>query len=199
MRISNRGRKFPAQPLDGDEVKTLIRACSLQASTGIRNAALIATMYRTGLRVGEALSIRPKDLDVNAGAIRVLNGKGGTVRTVGMDPGAWALLQRWLDRRTLLGINGHSTVFCTLRGATLKTSYVRALLPRLGRKAGVERRVHAHALRHSFAAELAAERTPMNVVQTVLGHANLATTDAYLRHINPVVAIETLRSRSWCL
>ena len=86
MRISNRGRKFPAQPLDGDEVKTLIRACSQQASTGIRNAALIATMYRTGLRVGEALSIRPKDLDVSAGAIRVLNGKGGTVRTVGMDP-----------------------------------------------------------------------------------------------------------------
>ena len=165
MRTSNRGKKFPAQPLDGDEVKALIRACSQRASTGIRNAALIATMYRTGLRVSETLSIRPKDLDAGAGAIRVLKGKGGTVRTVAMDPGAWALLQRWLDRRATLGINGHSTVFCTLRGESLKTSYVRAFLPRLACKAGVERRVHAHALRHSFAAELAAERTPMNVVQ----------------------------------
>jgi site-specific recombinase XerD len=199
MRTSNRGKKFPAQPLDGDEIKVLIRACSQRAPTGIRNAALIATLYRAGLRIGEALSIRPKDLDADAGAIRVLKGKGGTVRSVAMDPGAWALLQRWLDRRAALGINGHSTVFCTLRGGQLKTSYVRALLPRLARTAGVERRVHAHALRHSFAAELAAERTPMNVVQTVLGHANLATTDAYLRHVNPVVAIETLRSRSWCL
>ena len=89
---------------------------------------------------------------------------------------------------------------CSARSkeSQLKTSYVRALLPRLARKAGIERRVHAHALRHSFAAELAAERTPMNIVQSVLGHANLATTDAYLRHINPVVAIETLRARSWC-
>ncbi|MCI0334931.1 MAG: tyrosine-type recombinase/integrase [Planctomycetes bacterium] len=199
MRTSNRGRKFPAQPLNGDEVKALLRACSKRSPTGVRNAALIATLYRTGLRIGEALSILPRDLDANAGAIRVLNGKGGTVRSVGMDPGAWALLQRWLDQRATLEINGHSKVFCTLRGEPLKTSYVRALLPRLASKAGVERRVHAHALRHSFAAELAAERTPMNVVQTVLGHANLATTDAYLRHINPVVAIETLRSRSWCL
>jgi site-specific recombinase XerD len=115
-----------------------------------------------------------------------------------MDPGAWALLQLWLNRREVLGLTGRSTVFCTLQGTQLKTSYVRALLPRLARKAGIERRVHAHALRHSFAAELAAERTPMNVVQNVLGHANLATTDAYLRHINPVVAIETLRARSWC-
>jgi site-specific recombinase XerD len=81
----------------------------------------------------------------------------------------------------------------------VKTSYVRAALPRLARKAGIERRVHAHALRHSFASELAAERTPMNVVQTVLGHANLATTDAYLRHINPVIVIEAMRSRSWSL
>ena len=198
MRTSNKDKRFPAQPLPAEDVIALLRTCSKRSSTGIRNAALIATLYRTGLRVSEALSLRPKDLDANAGAIRVLNGKGGTVRTVAMDPEAWALLQRWLDRRAALGINGHSTVFCTLRADQLKTSYVRALLPRLARKAGVERRVHAHALRHTFAAELAAERTPMNIVQNVLGHANLATTDAYLRHINPVVAIETLRARSWC-
>jgi site-specific recombinase XerD len=165
----------------------------------MRNAALIATIYRTGLRISECLSIQPKDLDANAGSIRVLNGKGGTTRTVGMDPGAWALLQLWLDRRGALSINGRSLVFCTLQGGPLKTSYIRSLLPRLARKAGIERRVHAHALRHSFAYELAAERTPINVVQLVLGHANLATTDTYLRHINPTTAIQTLRSRSWCL
>lgn len=197
MKTYNKGKRFPAQPLSGDEVKSLIRACSKRSSTGIRNAALVATLYRCGLRISECLSVVPRDLDPDTGAIRVMNGKGGTVRSVALDPGAWAILQRWLDRRVAIGINGRSTVFCTLQGAQLKTSYVRGLLPRLARKAGIERRVHAHALRHSFAAELAAERTPINVVQTLLGHASLATTDAYLRHVNPVTAIETLRSRSW--
>lgn len=199
MKTYNKGKRFPAQPLSGDEVKLLIRNCSKRSVTGIRNAALVATLYRTGLRISEALAVLPRDLDSESGAIRVLNGKGGTVRSVAMDSGGWAILLRWLDRRVILGISGRSTVFCTLHGGKLKTSYVRALLPRLARKAGIERRVHAHALRHSFAAELAAERTPLNVVQYLLGHSSLATTDAYLRHINPVVAIETLRARSWSL
>jgi site-specific recombinase XerD len=199
MKTYNKGKRFPAQPLSGDEIKALIRTCSKRSSTGIRNAALIATLYRAGLRVSEALAVLPRDLDPESGAIRVMNGKGGTVRSVALDPGAWAILQRWLDRRAGLGISNRSTVFSTLRGDSLQTSYVRGMLPRLARKAGIERRVHAHALRHSFAAELAAERTPINVVQALLGHASLATTDAYLRHINPVVAIETLRSRSWSI
>jgi site-specific recombinase XerD len=199
MRTYNKGKRFAAQPLSGDEIKALIRACSKRSSTGIRNAALVATLYRSGLRISEALTVLPRDLDADTGAIRVMNGKGGTVRSVALDPGAWAILQRWLDRRASQGISGRSTVFCTLRGAILQSSYVRSMLPRLAWKAGIERRVHAHALRHSFAAELAAERTPINVVQTLLGHASLATTDAYLRHINPVTAIETLRSRSWSI
>jgi site-specific recombinase XerD len=199
MKTYNKGKRFPAQPLSGDEVKALIRVCSKRSSTGIRNAALIATLYRSGLRISEALAVLPRELDPETGAIRVMNGKGGTVRSVALDPGAWAILQRWLDRRASLGISGRSTVFCTLRGETLQSSYVRGMLPRQARKAGLERRVHAHALRHSFAAELAAERTPINVVQALLGHASLATTDAYLRHINPVTAIETLRSRSWSI
>jgi site-specific recombinase XerD len=199
MKTYNKGQRFPAQPLSGEEVKALIRACSKRSSTGVRNAALVATLCRTGMRISEALAVLPRDLDSESGAIRIMNGKGGTVRSVALDPGAWAILQRWLDRRVGLGIGARSTVFCTLQGCQLKTSYVRGLLPRLAKKAGIDRRVHAHALRHSFAAELASERTPINVVQALLGHASLATTDAYLKHINPVVAIETLRARSWSI
>lgn len=199
MKTYNKGKRFPAQPLSGDEVKALIRVCSKRSATDIRNAALVTVLYRSGLRISEALAVLPRDLEPDTGAIRVMNGKGGTARSVALDPGAWAILQRWLDRRVTLGISGRSMVFCTLRGGQLKTSYVRGLLPRLAGKAGIERRVHAHALRHSFAAELAAERTPLNVVQCLLGHSSLATTDAYLRHINPVVAIETLRARSWSI
>ncbi len=75
----------------------------------------------------------------------------------------------------------------------MKDAYVRALLPRLARKAGV----HAHGLRHSHAAELAAEGFPVNLVQAQLGHASLATTDRYLRHIAPQQLIDAVRRRAW--
>ncbi len=63
---SNKGKKLPPEPLSADDVKGLIRACSKRASTGIRNRALIAVLYRAGLRIGEALALLPKDLDVQA-------------------------------------------------------------------------------------------------------------------------------------
>ncbi len=74
---------------------------------------------------------------------------------------------------------------------------MRALLPRLARKARVEKRVHAHGLRHSHAAELAAEGFPTHLVQAQLGHSSLATTDRYLRRIAPQQLIDAVRRRAW--
>ena len=113
---ANKGRKLPPEPLTPDEVKALIRACSKRAATGIRNRALIVVLYRAGLRISEALALFPKDLDAQASTIRVLHGKGDHDRVVGLDAGAWAILQLWLDRRAAAGINGHAPVFCTLKG-----------------------------------------------------------------------------------
>jgi integrase/recombinase XerD len=73
------------------------------------------------------------------------------------------------------------------------------LLPRLAVKEGIEKRVHPHGLRHTHAAELAAEAVPLNLVQAQLGHSSLATTDRYLRHIAPAQLIEAMRARSWFL
>ena len=128
---ANKGKKFPAEPLTADEVRSLLNACSKRAPTGLRNRALIATMYRAGLRLGEALSLLPKDLNAEAGSIRIMRGKGGKSRLVGLDAGAWALLQVWIERRAQLGINGRSLVFCTLDGEPLQPSYVRTMMPRL--------------------------------------------------------------------
>ncbi len=127
----------------------------------------------------------------------VLHGKGDKRRTIGLDPGAFALVDRWLDRRRELGVDGRQPVLCTLGGAPLKDAYVRALLRRLALKVGIEKRVHAHGLRHSHAAELAAEGFPTNLVQAQLGHSSLATTDRYLRHIAPQQLIDAVRRRAW--
>ena len=189
--------KFPVEVLTEPEVRRLIKACSNRAPTGIRNRALIAILYRGGLRLGEALALLPKDLDPRAGTVAVLHGKGDKRRTIGLDPGAFALVDRWLDRRRELGVDGRQPVLCTLGGAPLKDAYVRALLRRLALKVGIEKRVHAHGLRHSHAAELAAEGFPTNLVQAQLGHSSLATTDRYLRHIAPQQLIDAVRRRAW--
>ncbi len=194
-RPANAGRRYPAEVLTPDEVRALVKACSNRAPTGVRNRALIVVLYRAGVRIREALQLAPKDLDRAAGTVTVLRGKGGKRRTIGLDPGAFAVLERWLDRRARLGINGRSPVFCTLAGGPLKTSYVRGLLPRLGRRAGIEKRVHAHGLRHTHAAELAHEGKPMNLIQAQLGHASLATTSRYLAHIAPAQLIEAMQAR----
>src|SRR5881397_136687 len=113
-RHANAGRRFPAEILTPDEVRALIKACSSRAPTGVRNRALLVLLYRGGLRVSEALGLQPKDVDRAAGTVTVLRGKGGKRRTIGLDPGAFAFLERWLDVRAKRGINGRAPIFSTL-------------------------------------------------------------------------------------
>jgi site-specific recombinase XerD len=192
-----RGRKLPAEVLTPDEVRGLIGACSTRARTGIRNRALIVVLWRTGLRLSEALALRPKDLDRTGGSIRVLHGKGDKARTVGLDGGAVAVVERWLDLREREQISARAPLFCTLAGKPVQTQYVRNLLPRLARKAGISKRVHAHGLRHTHACELAEEGVELRIISAQLGHANTSTTDRYLRHLAPQAVIEAMRGRTF--
>ena len=191
----NAGRRYPAEVLAPEEVQALLRACSGRAPTGLRNRALLVAMYRGGLRVGEALALSPKDVDTAQGTLRITNGKGGKARLVGIDPEAMAVLERWLDRRTHSGLNGRQPVFCTLKGRPLDPTYVRHALRRMAVRAGIERRVHPHMLRHTHAAELAREGVPMNVIQMQLGHSSLATTSRYLAHVHPRQVVEAMQAR----
>src|ERR1019366_2407325 len=162
----NKGHKYPAEPLSANEVALLLRGCSLRAPTGIRNRALIAVMYRAGLRVSEALALRPAEVNTTDGTLRVLHGKGDKARTVGLDAGASAGAAR--DR-----------------------------LKRQRAKAGIEKRVHPHGLRHTHAAELVREGVPINVIRDQLGHSSLAVTDRYLRNVAPADLIALGKSRTW--
>jgi site-specific recombinase XerD len=188
---------MPAETLTQAEVLSLLRACSRRAPTGIRNRALIAVLWRCGLRIGEALALELRDVDLDQGTIRVRFAKGGKSRTVGVDEQTTALVARWIDRRCALNIGARSTLFCTLQGGPLNDSYVRRLLPRLARKAGVEKRCHAHGLRHAYASELVREHVPMDIIRDALGHSSLAVTDHYVRGLNPAAVIDTMRARSW--
>jgi site-specific recombinase XerD len=194
---ANAGKRYPAEVLTAEEVRRLIGIGSGTSTTGIRNRALIALLYRTGLRLGEALALHPKDLDLTRGTVAVLHGKGGKPRTVGIDAGASTLLQEWLDARGQLRLGPRAPLLCTREGHPLQPSYVRALLPRLAVQAGITKRVHPHGLRHTHAAELALEGFPLNLIQQQLGHSSLATTDRYLAHIAPAQLVRAIRVRSW--
>jgi len=192
-------RKLDADLLTPREIETLLRACSGRAPTGIRNRAMLALAWRSGLRIGEALALRPKDLDLAAGTLVVQHGKGDKRRVVGIDAGTSALVQRWLDVRRKRAINARAAVFCTLNGDPIEASYVRHLLPRLARKAGIDKRVHAHGLRHAFAVELEREGATISTIRDLLGHSSAAVTDRYLRRIGGGAAIAFARGREWVL
>ncbi len=196
---ANKGKKYPAEPLTEGEVNALIKACSNRAPTGVRNRALIIVLYRGGLRIAEALLLKPKDVDVDVdtGAVRVLRGKGEKARTVAIDPASVAVVQRWLEVRSNLGIRNNHALFCTLAGGSTSAPYVRQMLKRMALRAGIEKRVTPHNLRHTMAAQLAAEGVPINVIQRALGHSNAATTSRYLDHIAPQQVIDAMRARIW--
>ena len=175
----------------------MLAACSSTAPTGIRNRALVVTLYRAGLRLDEALTLVPADVDVAAGVIHVGRRFGEHVRDVGIDAGALGIVRHWLRVRAALGIGADGLLFCTLSGGRIHPAYVRQLLPRLAEKAGIEKRVHAQGLRYTHAAELAAEGMPAELIQAQLGHESLASTDRYLRRVSAADRIDALQRREW--
>jgi site-specific recombinase XerD len=195
----NKGMKLPPEVLTTDEMYRLLDACG-RGPAGRRNRALIAIMWRAGLRVGEALALFPKDVDLDNGRITVLHGKGDKRRVVAIDPGGAAILAQWGAERQKLGITGRHLFFCVIsspcRGQRLGDAYVRELCKRLAVKAGIEKRVHPHGFRHTYASYLG-EQVPPHIVQRMLGHTSLAVTVRYLDHLSPSQAIESVRAVPW--
>jgi site-specific recombinase XerD len=107
--------------------------------TGKRNRALVTVLYRGGLRIAEALALKASDVDPDRGSVRILRGKGAEVRTIGLELGAMATVQRWIDTRKSAGIR-NSTLFCTISGddagEPLSRQYVSMMLKRQAAKAG---------------------------------------------------------------
>ena len=179
--------------LTTDECHSLLSACSSKAPTGIRNQALIVVLWRTCLRIKEALDLLPKD--VSGDSIRVHSGKGDRARTVGLDPESSAVVERWVTKRREIGFKPSQRLFCKLKGEPIDTSYCRHLFKRLAKKAGLDKRVHPHGLRHSGAVHLLDEGHNVVVISQQLGHSNLATTNTYLNHLKPADVISAMQSR----
>jgi site-specific recombinase XerD len=199
---ANAGRKYPAEPLTEAEVRQLLDAVPGRGPLALRNRALVALLWATGLRIAEAVALYPRDLDDALTTARVREGKGRKARVAAWREGAdyKAHVRAWLDCRRDLGLNGRQPVFCSVAsgqtrepGQPLDPSQVRRLLPKLARRAGIDKRVHPHGLRHSHATSLAADGVPLPVIAGQLGHESTATTDTYLAKIDPSERIKAIR------
>ncbi|MFM8827822.1 MAG: tyrosine-type recombinase/integrase [Actinomycetota bacterium] len=161
-------------PISASEALALLGTSSEQTTTGRRNRALIALLWRAGLRPGEALALTPGDVDLDGRTLTVGD------RVAGLDDLAAAELAGWANRRAESGLGGDGPFISTLQGKPLSQAYVRELLPRLGSRAGLEGRVHAMGLRYACAAEMAGEGIPTEVIESQLGIRPQSSVARYL-------------------
>jgi site-specific recombinase XerD len=189
----NRGKSYEKEVYTREEMKALLDRTSSNSPSAVRNKALLTTMWQSGLRVTEALTLLPSDFDLVAPEIFVRHGKGDKPRRVEPGPAAVQSTERWLEVRAGLGLPRDVPLFCTLRGTKLSDKYVRQTMHRLARRAGWSKRAHPHGLRHTYAVELTKKHVPLPMISSQLGHTSLTVTQIYLSGITSADVHEAMK------
>jgi len=182
------GPKRLPRPVPVDDCQALAEADAPEGprapeATRLRDRALVELLYGAGLRVGEAVALDVRDLDLRAGDVRVW-GKGGKERAVPLPAAARTALAAWLAWRERPGVLSEP-LFVSTRPRKdavrrrLSARDVRRVLARRARRAGVVGRIHPHRLRHSYATHLLDMGADLREIQELLGHASLSTTQKY--------------------
>ena len=147
----------------------------------VRNRTILEVLYASGLRASELVALTVSEIDFDNELIRV-TGKGSKTRLVPVGKPALRMLRRYLAtaRDTLCGDNSRTAlVFLSNNGRKLDRERIWQLVKEAARRAGIDRSIHPHTLRHSFASHLLANGADLRVIQDMLGHANIATTEVY--------------------
>jgi integrase/recombinase XerD len=206
--------------LEAQELEGLLAQANTRTLTGARNYALLQVMAQTGVRCGEALQVmagdvRQEEWGTNGGRVKVWvlrmpakTTKGGTPRQgLPLTAATRQALEVWQAKRAALGI-GDGPLFCTVSegkrqsgfaqgdgelvpGRALNPAYVRALVARLAKQAGIGRRVHPHMLRHTALTALYDKTRDLRMVQTVAGHTTSRMTERYT-HVHPLAVAEAM-------
>lgn len=172
--------------LEQQEVEALLGVPDPGTDLGQRDRAMLEVLYATGLRVSELVNLRKEDVNLNAGFILV-RGKGDKERMIPMGDAARDCIREFLDsgRPSLLGKRSSPHLFPTIRGGAMtRQAFWKLLKERWGPAAGLDPgHLSPHVLRHSFATHLLRHGADLRTIQTLLGHADLSTTQIYT-HVN---------------
>jgi integrase/recombinase XerC len=170
------GKRLPSF-LYPDEVIKLLDVIDLKKSGGLRDSAILELIYASGMRVGEIAALKMDDIDLDSLEILV-HGKGDKERIVLINTHAAASIKRYLEERKKTA-GSEKTIFLGRRITKLTTRSVERMIRKYAKKAGISKKVTPHTLRHSFATHLLGGGADLKVVQELLGHSSLSTTQIY--------------------
>jgi integrase/recombinase XerC len=178
VRSPRLGRRLPSF-LPKDEATQMLDAGPLPGTAGLRDRALVELLYASGLRVAECCGLDVDDLDEGRRTVRVV-GKGDKERVVPVGETALEALAAYLAMRG----RARGALFRNARGGRLTTRSALRIVKGLARRAGLGQRVTPHTLRHSFATHMLGEGADLRLIQELLGHSRLSTTQRYT-HVSP--------------
>ena len=188
------GRSLP-HSLSEKDVSQLLNSIEGSSPHDVRDRAILELFYACGLRVSELTTLRMNDIKVDERLIKC-TGKGGKSRIVPLGTGAYNALLGYFDLGREHFARGNSSeqgVFLTQRGKPFTRQGIFKMLSKRAKEALLKEHVHPHMLRHSFATHLLANGAPVRVIQEMLGHADIATTQIYT-HVNDK-QIKSIHSR----
>ena len=190
------GRVLPKFLSEEDVARLLDAAYKSGTNEGQRDAVIMELLYATGLRVGELVSLSLQDVDLSEAYIRCM-GKGSKERIVYLHSKALEELRRYL-RETRIALLGHRhtepALFVNHRGERLTRQWVWTILKTYAQKAGIDRSITPHTLRHSFATHLLERGATLRHVQELLGHSSISTTQVYTHLTSGYVKKEYAKS-----
>ena len=163
--------------LDVEKVTMLILKPDITTDAGLRDRAILETLYSTGIRVSELVGLDSSDIDFISGVIKVL-GKGSKERVVPIGDEALRAVRKYNDKKSKID-KARDAVFLNNRGGRLTDRSVRRMLDKYIKQCAIEEKISPHSLRHSFATHLLDRGADLRSVQELLGHMNLSTTQIY--------------------
>ena len=182
-------RKIP-EILEKDEQEQLLEVFNTRYPTALRNKVMIKLMLNTGLRLSEAINLKWKDINLQTGKLKVVEGKGAKDRIVWVNDCALNLLREWRERqyeevkKRDLQTEKITCMFTTLQGRSLKPANVRQMVYKYSDKAGIDKQISPHTFRHTFATDLYRATNNLRQVQKALGHSDISTTQIYTHIID---------------
>ncbi|HEY2801492.1 MAG TPA: site-specific tyrosine recombinase XerD [Chthoniobacterales bacterium] len=172
--------RYLPETLNELQVEELLESVDTKAPLGLRDRAMLELLYASGLRISELAGAKLENLNLEEGVIRV-TGKGNKTRLVPVGKKACAALTTYLveERPRLVRRRSGSEVFLSVRGMRLTTVRIWQIVKTVARRSGLEVNVYPHLLRHSFATHLLSNGADLRIIQEMLGHADISTTQVY--------------------
>jgi len=172
-------RSLP-RSLSEEEVEAILAAPDIGTAQGVRDRAMLETLYASGLRVSELVGLKTQQVSLDMNVIRIL-GKGSKERLtpLGEEAASWIARYQREARPELLAARKSEALFVTARGGPMTRQSFWSLVKRYAIAAGIQRAISPHTLRHAFATHLINHGADLRVVQLLLGHADISTTQIY--------------------